>query len=105
MTDLDQRQRDTLKCQYPSKGHVEDFDRMFDIDQLIDDLRLEKQALAYHAREHIDTMGSGEIVVSKADPTRVYQISGAGHAVTYVVMTVIQPRQTNQYETHESNLP
>ena len=98
MADTQLRQRNLLQSRFPSQGHVEDFDRMYEIGQLIKDLEAENEALAYHAYECIETMGAGELVFSKVDPNRVYEVMKHNHMVSYTIKTVITDKPNQRTE-------
>ena len=103
MTSKQENYRKSLQGRFPSQGHVEDFDRMYEIDQLIKDLEAENEALSYHAYERIETM-EGELVLSKVDPNRVYEVMKHNHMVSYAIKTVItdKPNQRTERQFRES---
>ena len=85
-----QVRRKSLKSRFPSQGYVEDLDRMCEISQAIRDLEDESEALSYHVRERIDMFKTGELVISKVDPNRVYEVQRiSSHMVSYAVKTVM----------------
>jgi len=104
MVDTQLQQRNLLQSRFSSKGHVEDFDRMYEISELIEALEAENEALAYHAYERIETMGTGDLVISKVDPNRVYEVMKHSHMVSYAIKTVItdKPNQRQEQQFGES---
>ena len=98
MTNTQANNRRSLQGRFPSKGHVEDFDRMYEISQLIEDLEYEAEALSYHAYERIDAMKTGELVISKVDPNRVYEVEAHSHMVSYIIKMVMTDKPNQRTE-------
>ena len=97
MTSKQENYRRSLQGRFPSQGHVEDFDRMYEISELIKALEAENEALSYHAYERIERM-EGEFVISKVDPNRVYEVEAHNHTVSYIIKMVMTDKPNQRTE-------